>query len=91
MTQKQALPRFVPVIFANGIDDDAPGIQAAVENRAVQFGKRIYEPGETMLVEDCCLRIAVRVVQPSTPPGRDVIIDGCRILLGGPGYLMGLA
>lgn len=41
---------FVPVIFANGKDDDLPGIVAAIENRAVQFDEKIYRPDEDLTI-----------------------------------------
>lgn len=41
---------FVPVIFANGSDDDLPGLTAAIENRRVQFQERIYKPDETIVI-----------------------------------------
>jgi hypothetical protein len=41
---------FVPVIFANGEDDDIPGIVAAIENKRVQFDDKLYEPGEPLSV-----------------------------------------
>jgi len=42
--------QFVPVIFANGRDDDLPGLQAAVRNEAVQFDERIYQPDESLQI-----------------------------------------
>lgn len=44
------LPRFVPVIFANGDDDDLPGLIAALTNEAVQFDETIYDPGVSIYV-----------------------------------------
>lgn len=46
----------VPVIFANGEDDDLPGLVAAIENRRVQFDDRIYEPGEPLIIRERSLR-----------------------------------
>lgn len=43
-------PRFVAVIFANGEDDDLPGIAAAVANEAVQLDDRVYEPGDAISI-----------------------------------------
>lgn len=37
---------FVPVIFANGVDDDVPGLVAAIEHKLVQFDDKLYEPRE---------------------------------------------
>lgn len=42
---------FVPVIFANGVDDDLPGFEAAVKNERVQFDEHIYEEGEALLID----------------------------------------
>lgn len=41
---------FVPVIFANGEDDDIPGVIAAIEDRPVMYEDRIYQPGEAVTV-----------------------------------------
>ena len=46
------LPDFVPVIFANGSDDDSYGIAAWMKkNQRVQFDGRIYKPGEHIVIE----------------------------------------
>jgi hypothetical protein len=37
---------FVPVIFANGEDDDTPGLIAALKNEKVLFDENIYLPFE---------------------------------------------
>jgi hypothetical protein len=63
---------FVPVIFANGKDDDLPGIIAAIENRAVQFDEKIYQPGEPIVIywreiRLSCNRLAI-LGQGDTPP-----------------------
>lgn len=47
-----------PVIFANGEDDDLPGLEAAMQNRAVWFEGKRYAPGQTL-----CIR--GRVLSPS--------------------------
>ena len=41
---------FVPVIFANGEDDDVPGLVAAIEHKPVQFDERIYAPDEDIVI-----------------------------------------
>lgn len=38
----------VPVIFANGRDDDGPGLVAAAANERVLFDAKIYEPDENI-------------------------------------------
>ncbi len=43
---------FVPVIFANGEDDDTQGLIAAIENERVQFDEKIYDPGEHISISD---------------------------------------
>jgi|GEM_PF-4288812 len=40
-----------PVIFANGIDNDLPGLEAALQNRAVWYEGKRYEPGQTLCIE----------------------------------------
>lgn len=42
--------RLTPVIFANGEDDDLPGLQAFARNEAVQYRDKVYEPDETVAV-----------------------------------------
>jgi hypothetical protein len=63
---------FVPVIFANGQDNDLPGIIAAIENRAVQFDEKIYQPGEAIEISKRVLCLACdrfALIRPgSTPP-----------------------
>ena len=39
---------FVPVIFANGDDDDTTGMIAALNDDCVQYNDKIYEPGEDL-------------------------------------------
>ncbi|AOG04216.1 hypothetical protein [Bosea sp. RAC05] len=51
----------VPVIFANGTDDDLPGLVAAIGNGRVLFDERVYEPGETIVVERRNLRSSRRI------------------------------
>ncbi|WP_114214201.1 MULTISPECIES: hypothetical protein [Brucella/Ochrobactrum group] len=41
---------WVPVIFANGEDDDGPGVAAYVSGRKVQFGDEIYPPEKDLLI-----------------------------------------
>lgn len=51
----------VPVIFANGTDDDLPGLVAALGNARVLFDDRILEPNDPLVVERRILRISRRV------------------------------
>jgi hypothetical protein len=41
----------VPVIFANGEDDDGPGLIAAFRNEDVWFDDRLYRPGDDLTIE----------------------------------------
>jgi hypothetical protein len=50
MTKPKTKLDFVPVIFANGVDDDLPGIAAALRNERVQYEETIYEPFEDIFV-----------------------------------------
>lgn len=47
---KRADFNLVPVIFANGEDDDLPGFTAALRNEPVLFGETIYQPGEDITI-----------------------------------------
>lgn len=67
------LPRFVPVIFANGEDDDAPGVQAAFDNEAVQFDERIYEPDEDIVIVGRTVLLLKTVRSPAIPGARRTI------------------
>ena len=40
----------IPVIFANGKDDDLPGLAAAFKNETVIYNKRLYKPDEDIKV-----------------------------------------
>jgi len=67
-------PKFelLPVIFANGEDDDLPGLVAAVLNEKVQFDERTYAPGEPieivgrslLLSKGLCILGATDEVEP---------------------------
>jgi len=48
---------FVPVIFANGVDDDLPGIAAACKDEPVQYEDVVYKPGEAITLYGVTLRI----------------------------------
>lgn len=74
------LPRFVPVIFANGEEDDAPGLQAAFDNDAVQFDGRIYEPGEPIAITGRHIVLGVTVNDTTRPPGRKIHISDCYLV-----------
>lgn len=66
---------FVPVIFANGEDDDLAGLLATFRDEAVLFGDRVYQPGEDVSVIQRSLRMSrrLRVLNPSedAPTGLD--------------------
>lgn len=51
------MPEWVPVIFANGIDDDTPGLLAAMSNEKVQFGEKIYQPTEGIYIRGKDIRL----------------------------------
>lgn len=70
------LPRFVPVIFANGDDDDAPGLQACADNEAVQFDGRIYEPNEEVTIVGRHLVLGSPVHGNMEGPVR-IVVKGC--------------
>lgn len=40
-----------PVIFANGVDIDLPGLEAALQNLPVWYDGRCYAPGESVIVQ----------------------------------------
>ena len=44
------LPDFHPVIFANGEDDDLPGIEAAFLNQPVYYLNTLVAPGEAIII-----------------------------------------
>lgn len=56
--ERVKLPDFHPVIFANGEDDDFPGIVAAMENKPVYFLERLYRPGEQISVAFKTIRVS---------------------------------
>lgn len=88
------LPRFVPVIFANGEDDDWPGLQAFVDDEAVLFDDRIYEPEDSLTIRRrhivlsrmlVCDVISCAPIDETPPAGRYLLLDRCRIELRGGG------
>jgi hypothetical protein len=72
----KSLPRFVPVIFANGEDDDGPGLQACFDNEAVQFDDRIYEPGEPVSIFGRRIVICAPIVSKGL--GRHKHFENCH-------------
>lgn len=81
---------FVPVIFANGEDDDLPGLTAAIRNERVQYGDRIYKHGEEIIIHDkvlrlCCDSLHILGVDDKEPsdaePGAVVVREGGRRIL----------
>lgn len=53
----ETLPEFVPVIFANGKDDDSYGVAAWLkQDQRVQFDGRIYAPGEHIVISGRSMR-----------------------------------
>jgi hypothetical protein len=70
------LPRFVPVIFGNGEDDDAPGLQAMLDNEAVQLADHIYEPGEAVDLIGLHL-VIYRPIQSPSPVWRKIAFVRC--------------
>jgi hypothetical protein len=77
---------FVPVIFANGRDNDLPGITAAIENRAVQFDEKIYQPGEAIKITGrtiClpCNRLAILGPGDAAPQGWEHNPPDCIVIV----------
>ena len=55
---KTKLPDFHAVIFANGEDDDLPGISAAFRNEPVYFLDRLHAPGAPVMVSYKQIRLS---------------------------------
>lgn len=53
---------FIPVIFANGTDDDIPGLVAAIRNEKFQFDEKIYQPDEPLIIDNRKIRITKRLI-----------------------------
>jgi len=49
---------FVPVLFANGEDDDLLGLVAAFEHKPVMYDGKVYQPAEGITVKDRQLRLS---------------------------------
>lgn len=73
---------FVPVIFANGEDDDGPGLTAALTNQRVQFMDKIYQPNQDMILINCkfALTVPINLVDPVS--GRTMKFEDINI----PGF-----
>ena len=73
------LPRFLPVIFANGEDDDFPGLQAFCDDEDVTFDGRVIGVGESLTIR----RRHIVLTSSPRPNGRDtgrwLWIDQCVI------------
>lgn len=48
----------VPVIFANGMDDDLTGLIAAFMDQPFLFADKVYQPGEKLLIERKALMLS---------------------------------
>lgn len=68
---------FVPVIFANGEDDDIPGLVAAIEHKWVQFDGHIYKPHEDIVIHNRHLVMSrsIYVIGLETPLPEDLVQD----------------
>ena len=67
---------FVPVIFANGIDDDAPGLLAAFGSERVQYKDKIYEPNESIHLIDAVIGLSKPIGMRDAYTGRHTISLG---------------
>lgn len=73
---------FIPVIFANGEDDDLPGLIAAVRNERVLYGQKVYEPDESICVRNRTLVLSRGLyvigqdVEPPILPPWYVVVRG---------------
>lgn len=77
-TETKTAIDFLPVIFANGEDDDSVGFAAALENAPVLFDGRVYRPGEAIKIigRKMCFDRGVIVLDP----------DGEIIMALGPAH-----
>ena len=81
-TQKKPLPvPFYAVIFANGEDCDAFGLEAASANDFVMFDERLFMPGEDITIEGRDLYFSRRAVLTGSG-GRHITITRCNLLCG---------
>ncbi len=53
---------FVPVIFANGIDDDVIGLLAALNGERFQYKDKIYNIGERVMFEHATFGLSKNIV-----------------------------
>lgn len=80
-TVARKMPEWVPVIFANGEDDDTPGLIACFANEKVQYGERVYRPDEDMVITGVSMVITkgIRLLSGegsmTIAPGAAEIID----------------
>lgn len=65
---------FVPVIFANGQDDDTPGLVALFSNEAVQFDERVYQPGGLIKIAHRAIVMTRNILIRIAPPGHSLAI-----------------
>lgn len=76
---------FLPVIFANGEDDDVPGLVAAIANKPFQFDDRIYKRGEELVIDRRTIRLSATLIilgstaiAPEVVEGSVVVREGDR-------------
>jgi len=82
------LPEFLPVIFADGQTDDAPGLQAAFDNRAVILDDQVVNPDEDVILMDRQLALwsivdIGNIAEPKSDDRRTVHFENCTFACWG--------
>lgn len=66
---------FVPVIFANGEDDDEPGLVAAISGKRVQYLNKIYSEFEQMILINCSFALTKQLILTDPVTGNQIPFD----------------
>lgn len=68
---------FIPVIFANGEDDDVPGLIAAFENKPVLYNDKTYHIDEDIEIigKTLVMSIGIAIVHEGSSPSPDAPSD----------------
>lgn len=79
---------FVPVLFANGRDDDLPGFTAMCKDERFQLDEKIYEPGEAVEIRNRTLLFSchsIYIVKFGVPIDVDALHrDGWEVIIRVP-------
>lgn len=83
--ETQSKFELIPVIFANGEDDDTTGLIAAIRNQKVLYEESVYQPGEPISIYGKTLYCAksIAIFGPFCEIGEEYLNDPAWICIRG--------